>query len=117
MPAPSFDALGHEPLLIRSSAVHDVSLLPLSFTPFGRSRTICLTVLLLSGLLVTLNVNLAALGFFVVPAFDGVMETSLATTGAGFCANAMAGKAATASTAAPHRSFRQGGRPPRGAGD
>jgi hypothetical protein len=85
-PVPSFEPLGQAraPLLIRSSAVHLSSLVPSSFTPFGRSRTICLTVVLLSGVFVTLKVNFAAAGFFEVPALDGEIETSLFTTGAGF---------------------------------
>src|SRR4051812_32099812 len=95
------------PWLIRSSAVHLSSLVPSSFTPFGRSRTIVLTVLLLAALLTTVNLNLAALGFFDVPALDGVIETSSVTTGAGFCASAIAGMASAARLATAIGSFRK----------
>ena len=61
----------------------------------------------------TLNENFAAFGFFVVPAFDGVIEAVPVTTGAGFWASATAaGTAPATSTATPIRSLRKVASPP-----
>ncbi len=58
--------------------------------------------------------NFAAFGFFVVPAFDGVIFDSPVTTGAGFWASATVGMASDREHGDADQKLAQVGSPPQG---